>query len=156
MKYTVAVLIGMAVLFSACGRDPQESPIREPGFCTTTAVPGGAQIWCSNGTSTVIYNGAQGSQGNSGANGQDGAQGPQGIPGAPGTVVEAVQFCPGYTTSYPSRFAEVGFCVEGQLYGVYWDGRNAWWTLIPPGYYASTSTSAPCNFYVAAGCQVHQ
>jgi hypothetical protein len=65
-----------------------------------------------------------------------------------------VQFCTGYTTTYPSVFPEFGFCINSQIYAVYWDGKNAWEGEIVPGYYDSTSTSAPCDFTVSAGCEV--
>lgn len=80
--------------------------------------------------------------------------GPQGPQGKPGTGVSKIQFCPGYTTTYPTTFPEYGTCIEGQLYAVYWDTHNAWEALIVPGYYKSTSTSAPCNFTVFDNCTV--
>lgn len=107
-----------------------------------------------NQSSFAVCNGANGSNG---TNGAQGAQGPQGEPGAAGqntTPITAVQFCPGYTTNYPSTFPEFGLCLNSQIYAVYWDGHNAWLALVAPGYWASTSTSAPCNFHVLANCQV--
>lgn len=89
-------------------------------------------------------------------NGQVGAVGATGAPGVDTTPIEMVQFCSGYTTSYPATFPEYGACVAGMLFAVYWDGRNAWLSEVVPGYYASTSTSAPCNFTVGDNCAVSQ
>lgn len=68
--------------------------------------------------------------------------------------VYAVQFCPGYTVTYPSMFPEYGFCIEGELYATYWDGKNAFSTKLVAGAYMSTSTSAPCNFQYIGNCKV--
>jgi hypothetical protein len=133
MKYLVMVLLVTGL--SACG----------PAIVATT-VPGPVG---PSGTP-----GAKGDPGKNGADGAQGAVGPQGTPGAPGTITTTVQFCPGYTTSYPNTFPEVGLCIGGSLSAVYWDGRNAWLSPVPPGDYMSTSTSAPCNFKVLAGCVV--
>ena len=81
-------------------------------------------------------------------------QGPQGLPGANGSTVTMVQFCPSYNTSYPSIFPEFGMCINDILYATYWDGKNAWTAEVVPGYYESTSTSAPCNFTVSANCVI--
>lgn len=82
-----------------------------------------------------------------------GIPGPAGPAGVSGTIITPIQFCPGYVTTYPSTFAEVGLCIDNQLYAVYWNGQAAL-TLIPPGAYTSTSTSAPCNFTVLPNCQI--
>jgi hypothetical protein len=63
-------------------------------------------------------------------------------------ALTTVQFCPNYTVKYPSTFPEFGIVIDNTIYAVYWDGTNAWLTEVPPGNYASTSTSAPCNFTV--------
>lgn len=105
---------------------------------------GGAQITCG-ANSTLITNGAPG---------RVGATGAQGVQGTPGTSVTAVQFCSAYVPSYASSFPEVGFCLNNTLYGVYWDGRNAWLSSLPPGGYYSTSTGAPCNFTIGANCTI--
>lgn len=124
---------------------------------------GGALITCQ-GVSVLIRNGAKGDKG------QDGVQGARGQPGAPGaagangidgvngtngvngvnghdgTLVTAVKFCPQYSSN--SGFPEYGIEFGGQLFAVYWDQHNAWLALVTPGYYASTSTGAPCTFIV--------
>jgi hypothetical protein len=93
-------------------------------------------------TSVVICNGLTGAQGATGATGA------QGIAGTNSTPVSTVQFCKGYQTNYPGTFPEFGLVISGAIYAVYWDGSNAWLAEVIPGYYASTSTSAPCNFTV--------
>lgn len=145
----VLVVAALFMLSSGCakhGTPGDQGPKGDPGAsgvsCTQTLISashvsgdpseyGGTMIHCSNGD-VFVSNGA---------------------PGAPAVGFSAIQFCPGYTT-YPSAFPEFGFCSQGSIYAVYWDGHNAWMALVAPGYYASTSTSAPCNFHVAANCQV--
>lgn len=94
-----------------------------------------------------------GSPGLQGATGAVGPQGPSGAAAAETTV----QFCPNAgPTAYPNTFPEYGLCINGNIFAVYYDGKNAWLAEIVPGYYASTSTSAPCNFTVSANCQVQE
>jgi hypothetical protein len=116
--------------------------------CTeTTLTPsqatpnGGALLTCGN-SSTVITNGS------------NGLQGIQGVPGQNATSVNVVQFCSAYTTTYPSSFPEQAVCVGNELLAVYWDGTNAWLAEVVPGYYASTSTTAPCDFTVGTDCKI--
>lgn len=73
--------------------------------------------------------------------------------GVDAAQVSMVQLCAGSTT-YPTSFPEFGTCVNDQLYGVYWDGHNAWQALIAPGTWNSTSSSVPCSFTVGPNCQV--
>jgi Collagen triple helix repeat (20 copies) len=122
--------------------------------CQVTPLPvsspvpnGGSLISCPNSSSVVL----NGTNGNNGSNGQDGQNG---INGTNGTIISTVQFCSGYNSIYPSSFPEVGVCISGSIYAVYWDGRNAWLSEIVPGYYTSTSTSAPCNFTVQSNCTI--
>lgn len=123
------------------GSSCSQTKLGATGISGDPAEYGGSIITCGDGLPTVISNGRPGSQG---------------IQGSPGTSVTAVQFCPNYQLTYPSTFPEVGMCFSNVLYAVYWDkaNLNAWLTEIPPGYYASTSTSAPCNFTVMPNCGV--
>jgi hypothetical protein len=73
--------------------------------------------------------------------------------GQVGTQVSMVQLCTG-VGSYPSSFPEFGTCVDGKLYGVYWDHTNSWQAELYPGHYSSTSSSVSCSFTVGANCQV--
>lgn len=92
----------------------------------------------NNQTAILVCNGINGTNGTNGVN---------------STAISTVQFCPGYT-SYPSSFPEFGLCVNSAIFAVYWDGRNAWLAETVPGYYESTSTSAPCNFTVKTNCVI--
>lgn len=149
MKYALVLIVVMSLM--SCGRQgPAGAPGQDAVACTTHAIPGGVAITCPDGSTQNVYNGVQGPAG------PDGSPGAPGAPGSPGSVVAAIKFCPGYATSYPAVFPEFGFCVDSELYGVYWDGHNAWWTYIAPGYYASTSTSAACNFTVGLNCEITQ
>lgn len=103
-----------------------------PVTASPSAPNGGSLIACPNSQALVL----------------------NGTNGAPGTSVAMVQFCPQYTTNYPSVFPEYGTCVGNSLYAVYWDGKNAWEAMVAPGQYDSTSTSAPCDFTVLANCSI--
>lgn len=87
-------------------------------------------------------------------NGTTGPQGQQGPAGTDIASVSVVQFCTGYTTSYPGTFPEYGICIANKIYGVYWDHTNSWLAEVVPGAYNSTSTTAPCSFTVASGCLI--
>lgn len=95
-----------------------------------------------------------GAPGPQGTPGQTGPQGLGGVDGADADPFVAIKFCPSAPTVYPGSFPEYGFCISGHLYATYWDGHNAWTAEVVPGHYASTSTSAPCSFNVAANCKV--
>lgn len=69
-------------------------------------------------------------------------------------VTTTVKFCVGQTTSYPTSFPEYGLCLDNIIYGVFWDGHNAWWAQIPKGNYISTSTGLQCNFKVLDNCVI--
>ncbi len=108
----------------------------------------GAMVGCGkNGK-----DGASGSNGVPGLMGPAGPVGPQGSPGIDGTSVTVVKFCPG-TTVYPSKFIEIGFCVDGKLYGTY-SANGGFSTELPPGTYGSNGINASCNFTIGANCQV--
>lgn len=119
-----------------------ESQVLPTSVINDPARYGGAVIECPNG-STLISNGAPGANGADGVNGTNGING---LNGSPGTSVSSVQFCAGSANAYP----EVGFALGTAVYGVYWDGRNAWLSYLPPGAYSSTSSSVPCNFTINA------
>jgi hypothetical protein len=147
----VLAILGISSGLSGCGKQgaPGSQGVQGiPGSnCTVTllavgspgASNGGSLIQCPDGSSSLVLNG------NNGENGQA---------GTPGTVVTPIQFCTGYTTTYPSSFPEFGVCINNLIYAVYWDGSNAWLAQIVPGYYASTSTNAACDFTVAENCTI--
>lgn len=68
-----------------------------------------------------------------------------------GTTFAPIQFCPGSTT-YPSQFNEVGFCINGSLYAVY-SANDGFLTVIPDGVYSSDGINSSCTFTVT-GCSV--
>lgn len=98
------------------------------------------------------FTGDRGPAGSNGVDGQDGAQGPQGNPGIDATSVTVVKLCPG-TTTYPSQFVEVVFCIGGRLYGTY-SANGGFSTELPPGTYLSNGINASCNVTVGANCAV--
>lgn len=91
--------------------------------------------------------GPKGDQGDSGADGQDGSDG---VDAAPVTVVK---LCPGNTV-YPSKFVEIAFCVQGNLYGTY-SANGGFSTEFPPGNYSSNAVGSSCNFSVLPNCVVN-
>ena len=140
--------LGLAVLMliTGCGKPPAQTVIQISPPCTVSAVSGGSKITCPDGSSQTISNGAVG---------QIGPTGPQGAPGIDPTPTTAVQFCPGFTPSYPSVFAEYGICLGGQMYGVY-SANGGFLALLPPGAYSSDGINATCNFEIEANCVVSQ
>lgn len=157
-------LVSFVLFLTACGK---EASFSYTG-CSVNSVPGGAEVHCPDGSIASLQNGVDGVTGLQGIQGETGSTGTSGVKGATGNTgstggtgvngvdtasISVVQLCSGVTT-YPSSFAEVGMCISGDLYAVYWDGHNSWLTEIPPGNYASTSTSVPCDFCVTSGCNI--
>jgi len=81
-----------------------------------------------------------------------GQKGDQGEPGTDATPVTVVKLCPGVTT-YPSKFVEIAFCIDGTLYGTY-SANGGFSTEMPPGTYGSNGINASCNFVVLPGCEI--
>jgi len=98
---------------------------------------GGSLIQCATSSSLVL----------NGTNGSNGAN------GTPGTVISSIALCPG-TTVYPSKFVEVAFCMNNELYAVY-SQNGGFLTHIPAGTYGSNGINASCNFTVGANCSVN-
>lgn len=90
--------------------------------------------------------------GKDGANGLNGSNGSNGKDGVDATPVTVVKLCPG-TTTYPSVFVEVAFCVQHKLYAVY-SANGGFETEIVPGYYSSNGIGSRCNFTVAPNCGI--
>jgi hypothetical protein len=67
--------------------------------------------------------------------------------------VYAISFCPGFTQTYPSTFAESGICIDNTLYGVY-SANGGFLSELPPGTYSSKGINATCTFTIAPGCKV--
>lgn len=126
-----------------------------PGGCSVVKADGKATITCTDGTTASVsdgVNGLQGVVGPSGPVGLTGNSGPQGMAGSAGTIITPVQFCPNITT-YPTTFSEIGFCMDGNLYGVY-SLNNGFLVYLPPGAYTSNGVNSSCNFTVLANCVV--
>jgi hypothetical protein len=122
----------------------------QPGqSCTTTQLNispqtpnGGVAISCPNGSTALLLNGAPGADGSNGTNGVN------------GTLISPIQFCIG-TTTYPTTFLEVGFCINNTLYAVYSE-NSGFLTEVPPGTYASNAVGSSCTFVVGANCTITQ
>jgi hypothetical protein len=95
---------------------------------------GGALVSCANGTQAMILNGTNGTNGTN------------------GSIITPVQFCTNSVTTYPSTFAEVGFCINGTLYAVY-SANGGFETQVVSGEYGSDGINASCDFSVS-GCNV--
>lgn len=107
---------------------------------------------------TTQIPGPKGEVGATGEDGQNGAQGPVGPSGAPGldaTQITVVQLCTSCVPSYPSVFAEIGFCFGGNLYGTY-SANGGFSTLLTPGAYSSNGINCSCTFTVGPNCTVTQ
>lgn len=126
MKYYSWLLVQGLFLLVACGDSGSSVSNFKPTYCTVVTNGSGTTISCPDGSSAKI----------------------------PGNNVSTVLFCANTTTTYLTSFPEFGLCINNLLYGVYWDGHNSWLAQIVPGYYLSTSTSAPCNFHVLPNCGV--
>lgn len=126
------LLILMSILLIAVGCNSGQSYSNAPTSCTVvnvqanSAAPnGGIAISCPNGTNALLLN---------------------------GTMINAVQFCPG-TTTYPSTFAEVGFCISGNLWAVY-SQNGGFMTEVVPGVYSSDGINSSCTFTVLPNCVI--
>ncbi len=112
--------------------------------------------------STLVYalgcartgpSGSPGVQGQVGVAGVPGATGAVGATGPSGAGWTVVQLCTSCVPVYPSTFAEVGFCYEGNLYGTY-SANGGFSTLLPPGAYTSDGINCSCSFTLEANCVV--
>lgn len=68
--------------------------------------------------------------------------------------ITIVQFCKGFTSTYPSIFPEVGLCINNIIYAVYYATNNVGLVALPNGNYTTTLDNAPCNFTVMDNCQI--
>lgn len=87
--------------------------------------------------------------------GPQGNQGPAGQTGPAGSdlnPIRIVQFCLG-STQYPTTFAEVGFCINNEVWAVY-SANSGFLTLVPPGLYNSNGINSSCNFEVKTNCVI--
>lgn len=130
------LVLGLLIsILWGCGTEDTNSTYSS-SVCITVPNTEGVMITCPGSAPFQINNGLVGAQ------------------GIAGSTVTTVQFCPQYTTTYPSTFAEVGFCIGNELFAEYYSPPSSGLTLLPPGLYQSTQTGAPCNFTVVQGCQI--
>ena len=106
--------------------------------CTVVPVLGGAAVSCPGSETVIVRNGVDG---------EDGEE------GRAGTVVAPVKFCPHDAPVYPSKFPEVGFCIDNKLYAVY-SANGGFMTEIPPGTYNSNAVGSSCTFVVLTNCRI--
>ena len=119
--------------------------------CTVKKFVNKTTIVCPDGSSSDIIDGTNGQEGMRGAMGPTGAQGDTGMQGVTGEVGKPIKFCPEQTGG---SFPEYGFCIQNELYAVYFDKQNAWLAKVVPGKYISTSTNNQCIFTVEDNCVI--
>lgn len=133
----------------------------DPGLSPTVSTVPATVVQCPNGGTQISVDSPFKDANNithynttityvcNGENGLDGQSivGPPGPSGTPGTVITPVQFCVGFTPSYPGTFPEYGLRIGTTLYGVYSE-KGGFLTLLPPGRYRSNGISAICTFMV--------
>lgn len=160
-------LLYIMILLVGCGpgqngsTGPKGAPGQDGSNCHVATLPvlsvfapnGGSLIYCDDGTGSVVLNGTNGLNGQDGAQGQTGATGATGHDGVPGTIITTVQFCKGFTQSYPNTFAESGVCINNVMYGVY-SANGGFLAELPPGTYSSNGINSSCNFTLTANCGV--
>lgn len=144
MIFAVAAALAFIVGLSGCSQDPEVKVVQ--GTKGDTGAPG------QDGA--VGPQDPQGNVGLPGATGVAGAPGVNGTNGQDASPTTVIQFCSGQDATTYGHFPEKGLCIANKLYGVYFDGQNAWLAEIVPGNYRSTSTSLACNFTVTSGCTV--
>jgi hypothetical protein len=64
-----------------------------------------------------------------------------------------VQLCQSCVPVYPSTFAEVAFCIGGNLYGTY-SANDGFSAELPPGAYSSDGINCSCSFVIGPNCAV--
>lgn len=152
--YLISLVLGLVTgtffllvmtALQSCGPFESRGPQGQDGkSCTTSQVTNGVRISCSDGSASVVVNGLPGDAG------------PQGAPGQNAVSITVVQLCPNLgPTTYSGTFPEQALCISGNLYGVYWDGGQAFLAEIVPGVYTSTAP-AGCVLTVTLNCVVTQ
>lgn len=156
MKYLILVA---ALALAGCADRKVEATVQgAPGIngssCTTHQMENGAIISCTDGTSSVIYNGVNGLNGSNGQNGVDGINGTNGVDGQNGSSGIL-----GYIYPCGNEFAndEVFLrLADGNILAVY-DGGNllSRLVLLAPGNYITTDrTGAQCQVNVSSNLNV--
>ncbi len=135
MTQDLLVFIFCTVLIISCGQKTIQGPVGPKGSTGITGVTGAAGL-----------------PGNDGTTGPTGPQGQPGVDGTDADSVTIVKLCP-QTTTYPSTFVEIAFCVNHKLYGTY-SANDGFSTEIVPGTYSSNGINSSCTFIVTENCQV--
>ena len=123
------VAVELVTLLTGCAELNPQPPMIFTG-CRVSTVAQGSLIQCTDGSSSLLLNGTNGTS---------------------GSIINAVQFCPNVSPSYPSTFPEVGFCIGNQIYAVY-SALDGFMTLITPGLYESNAIGSSCTFTVKPNC----
>ena len=126
--------------------------------CSTQQLSNGAVIRCTDGTVSVVYNGASGSNGTNGTNGAGGLNGVNGRDGTNGingtnSILEVVNPC-GVEFANEEVFLRMS---SGQLLALYDGGANLdRLVLIAPGNYITTDAvqNRSCSFTVTTNNQI--
>lgn len=147
-----AIMISLLLLSTACGQ-PKQGPTGPAGVAGRNGVDGsscsvqtsesGSLIQCADGTSSFIANGIAGVKGD---------QGDVGPTGVDISSIQVVKFCPGETV-YPSKFVEIGFCINNKIYATY-SANGGFSTEIVPGTYSSNAIGSSCSFRVLTNCGI--
>lgn len=146
----IGLVVGMVVLI-VTGCTPTHYDYSYQDEPTIGSRPA-TSIECAMGGVVVLINGSP-SPSSVICNGAAGTPGTPGHDGVDLTPISFVQFCQGVQPSYPDSFAEIGICVNHNLYGVY-SANGGFMVLLPPGAYSSNGINASCGFTVTADCGV--
>lgn len=129
--------------FLGCMGCSQTAPAPTVVMPTVEPLIGGASSECPFGGAAITYN-------NHIIVICNGAPGANGIDLTPITVI---QLCPGTTSTYPTDFPEVAFCIANKLYAVY-SAHDGFLTEVPPGLYESNAVGSKCTFTILPNCVV--
>lgn len=128
---------GLSIIGAAGANGQDGQGCQVTAVASSPVAPNGGSLISCPATSSLVLNGTNGTAG---------------AAGSPGTVITSIQLCPGVPV-YPSKFIEVAFCMNEQLYGVY-SANGGFITLLPPGAYASNGINSSCNFTIGNNCSV--
>lgn len=145
------IIILLPIILVSCGQ--QEQPTQRVEKVRVVEGPAGKDgAPGKNGRDG--RDGVDGDKGNDGMNGRDGVDGKDGVDGVDGISVPpvtGVRFC---AEGVSSSFPEYGICIDGDIYAVYWSGKNSWLTKIVPGKYQTTTDFGNCTFTVQPKCVI--
>jgi len=114
--------------------------------CSVRSIPGGSEIYCTDGTSSIVSNGSNGQDGQDGADGTDGQDG-QDAPQGPLDIAEVIDPCgdaPGVVDEVLLKLGNGSILV---LFASNANGNNPRLALLGPGNYITSDTS-DCRFTI--------